>query len=135
MEFKQVIGDRSTIRFFDPDKPVEPEKIQIMLEAANRIPSARIPMVINEASGVCLYHELAKLEASDTYQAPKAKEGYAGFITTVAKRGPVKLDGFKEKEIVWRSHDPYQPGLIIRSDDPKRVEKLLKDYDKRFATF
>ncbi len=36
MEFKQVIGDRSTIRFFDPDKPVEPEKIQIMLEAANR---------------------------------------------------------------------------------------------------
>src|SRR4051794_21685015 len=36
MEFKQVIGDRSTIRFFDPDKAVEPEKIQIMLEAANR---------------------------------------------------------------------------------------------------
>ena len=36
MEFKQVIGDRSTIRFFDPDKPVEPEKIQVMLEAANR---------------------------------------------------------------------------------------------------
>lgn len=36
MELKQVMGDRSTIRFFDPDKPVEPEKIQRMLEAANR---------------------------------------------------------------------------------------------------
>lgn len=36
MEFKQVIGDRRTIRFFEPNKPVEPEKIQIMLEAANR---------------------------------------------------------------------------------------------------
>jgi nitroreductase len=35
MEFKQVIGDRRTIRFFDPNRPVEPEKIQIMLEAAN----------------------------------------------------------------------------------------------------
>lgn len=105
------------------------------LEAANRIPSARIPMVVNEASGVCLYHELAKLEAHDTYQAPKTKEGHAGFITTIAKRGAVKLDGFKEKEIVWRSSDPYQPGLIIRSEDAKRVEKLLKDYDKRFATF
>jgi nitroreductase len=36
MEFKQVIGDRRTIRFFDPNRPVEPEKIQVMLEAANR---------------------------------------------------------------------------------------------------
>lgn len=36
MEFKQVVGDRRTIRFFEPNKPVEPEKIQIMLEAANR---------------------------------------------------------------------------------------------------
>lgn len=105
------------------------------LEAANRMPSARIPMVVHEASGVCLYHELAKLEAGDSYQAPKARDGHAGFITTVAKRGPVSLDGFKDKEIVWRSRDPYQPGLIVRAEDPKRVEKLLKDYDKRFATF
>jgi nitroreductase len=36
VEFKQVIGDRRTIRFYDPNKPVEPEKIQVMLEAANR---------------------------------------------------------------------------------------------------
>jgi len=35
MEFKQVVGDRRTIRFFDPNRVVEPEKIQIMLEAAN----------------------------------------------------------------------------------------------------
>jgi nitroreductase len=36
MEYKQVVGNRRTIRFYDPNKPVEPEKIQIMLEAANR---------------------------------------------------------------------------------------------------
>ena len=34
MEFKQVIGDRRSIRFFDPDKPVPRDKIQKMLEAA-----------------------------------------------------------------------------------------------------
>ncbi len=34
MEFKEVIGRRRSIRFFDPDKPVEKEKIQIMLESA-----------------------------------------------------------------------------------------------------
>jgi nitroreductase len=36
MEFKQVIGNRRSIRYFEPDKPVEREKIQVMLEAANR---------------------------------------------------------------------------------------------------
>src|SRR2546421_2504699 len=36
MEFKQVIGLRRSIRYFDPNRPVEDEKIQIMLEAANR---------------------------------------------------------------------------------------------------
>ncbi len=34
MEFKQVVGNRRSIRFFDPDKPVEREKIQVILETA-----------------------------------------------------------------------------------------------------
>jgi len=34
MEFKEVIGRRRSIRFYDPDRPVEREKIQAMLEAA-----------------------------------------------------------------------------------------------------
>jgi nitroreductase len=36
MELKQVMGNRRSIRYFEPDKPVEKEKIQVMLEAANR---------------------------------------------------------------------------------------------------
>lgn len=36
MEFKQVVGSRRTIRFFKPWRPVEKEKIQVILEAANR---------------------------------------------------------------------------------------------------
>lgn len=36
MELKQVMGNRRSIRYFEPDRPVEKEKIQIMLEAANR---------------------------------------------------------------------------------------------------
>ena len=34
MEFKEVIGRRRSIRFFEPKKPVEREKIQTVLEAA-----------------------------------------------------------------------------------------------------
>jgi len=36
MELKQAMGNRRSIRYFQPDKPVEKEKIQVMLEAANR---------------------------------------------------------------------------------------------------
>jgi nitroreductase len=34
MELRQVIGNRRSIRFLLPHRPVEPEKIQRMLEAA-----------------------------------------------------------------------------------------------------
>jgi nitroreductase len=34
VEFKQVVGRRRSIRFFEPDRPVEREKIQTILEAA-----------------------------------------------------------------------------------------------------
>lgn len=33
MELKEVLGNRRSIRYFDPDRPVEREKIQRMLEA------------------------------------------------------------------------------------------------------
>ena len=34
MEFKKAVGDRRTIRYFKSWQPVEPEKIQVILEAA-----------------------------------------------------------------------------------------------------
>jgi nitroreductase len=34
MEFKEVVGNRRSIRYFQPWRPVEKEKIQVMLEAA-----------------------------------------------------------------------------------------------------
>ncbi|MEA2626467.1 MAG: hypothetical protein QOD06_2512, partial [Candidatus Binatota bacterium] len=33
MEFQEVLGIRRSIRFFEPDKPVEMEKIQKILES------------------------------------------------------------------------------------------------------
>lgn len=36
MEFKQVLGIRRSIRYYEPDQPVEKEKIQAILEAINR---------------------------------------------------------------------------------------------------
>ena len=36
MELMQVMGNRRSIRYFEPEKPVEKEKVQVMLEAMNR---------------------------------------------------------------------------------------------------
>jgi nitroreductase len=36
MELREVVGNRRSIRYLDPNKPVEIEKIQLMLEAARR---------------------------------------------------------------------------------------------------
>jgi nitroreductase len=36
MEFKRVVGTRRSVRWFKPWRPVEREKIQVILEAANR---------------------------------------------------------------------------------------------------
>jgi len=36
MEFKEVVGNRRSIRYFQPWRPVEKEKIQVILEAARR---------------------------------------------------------------------------------------------------
>ncbi len=41
MEFKEILGRRRSIRFFEPEKPVEREKIQTILEAA-RIASCAV---------------------------------------------------------------------------------------------
>jgi nitroreductase len=56
VEFKQVVGDRRTIRFFEPNKPVEEEKIQIVLEAANL--SSRAVNADFAKAIVCLRDEL-----------------------------------------------------------------------------
>ena len=55
MELREVIGTRRSYRFLDPDRPVEIEKIQRMLEAA-RIAShfgnnnAARALVVNRAT-------------------------------------------------------------------------------------
>jgi nitroreductase len=38
MQFKSVVGSRRSIRFFDPWRPVEREKLQTILEAVHRAP-------------------------------------------------------------------------------------------------
>ncbi len=38
MQFKEVVGTRRSVRFFEPWRPVEPEKVQAILEAVYQAP-------------------------------------------------------------------------------------------------
>ena len=67
MEFKQVVGRRRSIRFFEPDKQVEREKIQTILEAARLASCA-----VNAQWLRAIVVERAKLprETLDTLKTP-----------------------------------------------------------------
>jgi nitroreductase len=56
MELKQVIGNRRTIRYYLPFRPVEPEKIQKMLEGARR---ASCVGNVNNTRAVVIWKEKA----------------------------------------------------------------------------
>jgi nitroreductase len=69
MELKEVIGRRRSIRFLLPYKPVEPEKIQRMLEAA-RIASHWGN--VQSLRAVVVFKESASKEVRDALLAPVA---------------------------------------------------------------
>src|SRR3990170_7558959 len=59
MEVKQVIGNRRSIRYYLPHRPVEKEKIQKMLEAARR---ASCVGNVNNTRAVVIWKEKASKE-------------------------------------------------------------------------
>ena len=69
MELRQVIGRRRSIRFLLPYKPVEPEKIQRMLEAARL---ASHWGNVQSLRAVVVFKDSAPQEVIDAIQAPIA---------------------------------------------------------------
>ena len=69
MELREVMGRRRSIRFLLPHRPVEPEKIQRMLEAA-RIASHWGN--VQSLRAVVVFRDSAPQEVLDAIQAPIA---------------------------------------------------------------
>ncbi len=57
MELREVIGNRRSIRYLDPDRPVDLEKIQRMLEAARSL--ARRVMLYNSTHAPLIEYSIA----------------------------------------------------------------------------
>lgn len=103
------------------------------LEAGCRIGGARIPDVVWHATGVCMWHEWARLELTDDYVLTKPKAMYGGGIFTLAKQEFPDMSAYNDPEITWVQNKKGYAGLIIASKSDARVEELLAQYYPRFA--
>lgn len=105
------------------------------LETAARVGGANIADMVEAATGINLWAEWARIEtatADHPYHLPSVKSKYAGIIISLARQEWPDLSSYTEPEIVWRMRKRHHAGLIVASQDPERVHKLLETYTERF---
>lgn len=108
------------------------------LETAARVGGANIDKLVEAATGIVLWAEVARLEIAavrgEPYRLPPARSDHAGLIICLARQQHPDLSAYQDPEIVWRLADKeYHAGLLVASPDPRRVQQLLTEYNQRFA--
>ncbi len=107
-----------------------------LLEVAARVGGAYIADVLEQASGMSLWREWAKLEIAtpeNPYQPPKLRKDYAAVALCLANREKPDTSHYTEQEIVYRVSKPNHVGLIFHSPRRERIEELLTTYTERMA--
>jgi biotin carboxylase len=106
------------------------------LETSARVGGAYIADVVEAATGVNLWREWARVEmAGDggAYDLRVERREYGGIVLSLARQPEPDTSAYTDPEIVARIRKHHHAGLIVRSGDPVRVEKLLSDYTERFT--
>lgn len=104
------------------------------LEIASRVGGAYIADVLEAASGVNLWREWARMEATDSKSKPRLKprKEHAGIILSLARQESPDTSAYDDPEIVYRAKKKHHAGLIVRSKSHDRVTELLTNYSERF---
>jgi hypothetical protein len=120
----EFIKDRETGEFY-------------FLETSARVGGANLAEMVEAASGINLWREWANMELSvsqnQPYQLPKVQPQYAGIVVSLSRFQHPDTSSFTDPEIVWRMNKEWHIGLLLRSDNPFRVRKLLDLYTQRIA--
>ena len=106
------------------------------LECAARVGGAYINEMVEAATGINLWREWARIEVAGgdgSYQLPPVREEYAGVILSLARQEEPDTSGYDDPEVFLRIKKHHHAGLIVRSNDQKRVQLLLDDYSQRFV--
>jgi biotin carboxylase len=106
------------------------------LETAARVGGAYIAEVVEFATGLNPWVEWARLEVAAVfgreYALPEVGDSYAGSVICLARQERPDTIAYDDEEIVQRLERHHHAGLIVRSKDAARVEKLVEEYSGRF---
>jgi biotin carboxylase len=106
------------------------------LECAARVGGAYINEMVEAATGINLWREWARIEVSGgdgSYHLPPTREEYAGVILSLARQESPDTSAYNDPEVYMRIKKHHHAGLILRSNDQRRVQVLLESYAQRFA--
>jgi biotin carboxylase len=106
------------------------------LECAARVGGAYINEMVEAATGINLWREWARIEiagGNGTYRLPPVRNQYAGVILSLAWQENPDTSGYDDPEVFLRIKKHHHAGLILRCDDPQRIQMLLEAYSQRFA--
>ena len=107
------------------------------LEVAARVGGAHIHEMIEHATGLNLWAEWARIESlpdGAAYTLPPHRRDYAGVILSLARQECPDTSAYQDPEIVWRMDLLHHTGFIVASAEAARVDSLLDEYTRRFAT-
>lgn len=107
------------------------------LEMAARVGGAGIDQMVEQATGVNLWREWARLETcvarGEAYVIPESRQEYAGLLVSLARQEWPDTSAYNDPEVVWRLHKKHHVGLIVRSTQHARVQELLGQYAARIG--
>lgn len=107
----------------------------VFLETSARVGGAFIVDTIEVATGVNLWREWARLDATpedSDYAVPPHRRDYAGIVLTLARQEWPDMSAYTEPEVVTTIRKPHHAGVIFGAADPQRIEALIGDYTQRF---
>ena len=106
------------------------------LETAARVGGANLADMVQAATGISLWREWARLEVAalrgQPYTLPPRRHDYAAILISLARQEWPDLSRCDAPEVRWRMQRRHHAGLIVASDDPRRIATLIDAYTQRF---
>ena len=105
------------------------------LETSARVGGAFIVDVVEAATGVNLWREWAKIEIAGErgpYAVNVERTRAAGIVLSLARQEHPDMGAYDDAEIVRRIRKAHHAGLIVASENERRVRELLDSYVTRF---
>lgn len=110
----------------------------VFLETSSRVGGAHLSEMVEASTGINLWREWARLETAKAmglrYILPETTSYYAGIIVSLARSQNPDMHPFDAPEIWWRMKKDFHVGMIMRSQDPKRLMQLMDEYGQLVAS-